>query len=89
MLRPGGWAQWSGPDGTTECDTVTCAHCNHVVLLRDETTGKPLSAEQSGGFCRMCMKPTCKGCSDRSCTPFERRLEEMEAHGRLLRSIDE
>jgi hypothetical protein len=91
----GGYFQIVGP-GACEADTITCRHCQHIVAV------KPGSAttvyliphrdgrwtEEPGAFCRSCMGPICLRCHDAgTCTPFERKLEAMEARGRFLRSI--
>lgn len=77
-----GYATISHPDGQVkEIDTFTCCHCNEVVFVRERCDPIEL-----GGFCTLCMKHTCPKCSTQSCTPFEKRLEEMERRDRLLRS---
>lgn len=82
-LKPQGYACISDPEeGVRECDTMTCAHCNRVTHIKP--TMRP---EDMGGFCRMCMKPICVKCTDEgSCTPFEKRLEEIEERDRIRRS---
>jgi hypothetical protein len=81
MRNPGGYATWTGPDGMREADTFTCAHCNKIVHV------KPLApADELGGFCRNCMKAVCPACTDKGCTPFERRLEDWEAAYHARRS---
>lgn len=83
MRKAGGSAVWSNADGTTECDTFTCTHCNTVVFVRPKTDPASL-----GGFCRLCYKHICGPCADKGvCTPFEKKLEEVEARDRLRRSI--
>ena len=86
MRNPGGFAVVSDSAGRTvaEWDTFTCGHCNRIVRVRPRAT-----PEQLGGVCRMCMKHTCPGCDARGvCTPFEKRLEAIEARARLLRAAE-
>lgn len=65
-----------------EVDSFTCAHCNSVVWVRAKQR-----AEDLGGHCRMCNKPICPNCAGiGSCTPFERKLEAMEANDAALKS---
>jgi hypothetical protein len=33
------------------------------------------------------MLPTCATCADKGCTPFERKLEQQEARGRLFTAM--
>ena len=55
-----------------EMRTFTCVHCN-------STEHVPAKADVNAvGFCRHCMQPICKACSDKPCTPFEKRLAQME-----------
>jgi hypothetical protein len=69
--------------GKFTLQTFTCAHCNRVIVIPPKA--KP---DEMGGFCRMEMKPVCIPCEKKGeCTPFERKLEEMEARGRLLAAI--
>jgi len=83
MRRPQGYAIWTGPEGPpVEQDTFTCVHCNTVVFVTPKT---PL--EDLGGWCGMCSKPVCKHCAGKGCTPFEKRLEEIERRERLLQQI--
>jgi hypothetical protein len=40
------------------------------------------------GGCRMCMGMLCGPCADAgTCTPFEKKLEAIEARARLLQQI--
>ena len=62
-----------------EIDTYLCEHCNCVVHV-------PARADPStmGGFCRQCMGLICSRCvGKRTCTPWERKMEEAEARQRL------
>jgi hypothetical protein len=78
--RSRGYAVTVNPDGeTVEEDTITCAHCNSVVFLKPR---------ESPGGCRMCRGFLCATCTDAgTCTPFEKKLEQMEARDRLLRAV--
>lgn len=83
MRNPGGYAIWVGEEGVLrEQDTFTCCHCNTIVFV------KPAAPpSESGGFCRLCMKPTCGPCADKGeCTPFEKKLEAIERSDRLARA---
>lgn len=76
---------WVDPDAPLlERDTFTCAHCNGIVIVEP---AKP--PEAMGGFCRMCMKCICPACDAvGTCTPFERKLEEVEKADRSRRNLD-
>ena len=60
-----------------EFDTITCCHCQRIVLVKKDP----------GGFCLQCMKGTCGPCADLGCTPFEKWLEEVEDRGRFRRQL--
>lgn len=65
-----------------ERDTFTCFHCNNIVII-DKAVPDTL-----GGFCRLCMKNICTHCADHgACTPFEKKLEQMEAQDRFRRAL--
>lgn len=81
MRNPGGCATWTG-EQVVECDTFTCAHCNTVVFVPPRA-----APAESGGFCRLCMKLICGPCSDHGCTPFEKKLEAMEAREAWRRAL--
>lgn len=86
MRNPHGTAIITDPDAAVpvrEFDTITCCHCQAIVFV-----GPGQSASDAGGFCRLCFRPTCGPCADHgSCTPFEKKLEAMEARDRLLTSV--
>lgn len=76
MRNPGGYAIWVGGslnNKSVERDTFSCFHCNTVVFVDPKS-----SPEEMGGFCRLCFKLICKLCVGLSCTPFEKKIEEME-----------
>lgn len=99
MRNPGGYAFIVSPDasfmrlddrrakreivnsGTTELDSFTCFHCNSVKHVRAKERPEDL-----GGLCKQCMKLICSSCVDGGCTPFEKKLEKIEARSRALRS---
>ena len=87
MRNPQGTAIITDPDAavmTTECDTITCCHCQRVVHVKPG-----VAAADAGGFCRLCFKPTCGPCADLgSCTPFEAKLERMEGRRVFLRGVE-
>ena len=72
MRRARGYLTIADPERPLiERDTITCAHCNTVVIMK---AGKDI-----GGFCRMCMRAICGKCADLGvCTPFEKELERQE-----------
>lgn len=66
-----------------EIRTFTCVHCNGFVMIPAGA-----AADQCGGFCGLCFAPICGACAKSGkCTPFEKRLEKIEARGRMLDSI--
>lgn len=86
MRRPQGYAVTNEPGkATVEEDTYTCGHCQFIVAV------KPFQdPSDMGGFCRMCMRHICVSCAESSdCEPFEKKLEAMEARGRLLKACAE
>lgn len=83
MRNPGGYAIKVDPFGTVERDSFTCCHCNSIVFVKPKC-----DPAEMGGFCRMCMKPVCKNCADKACTPFEKKLEAMERSDRLMKALD-
>ena len=82
MRLAGGYAFSFDPDGVRqECDTFTCYHCNSVVHVKPKS-----NPDEFGSMCRVCMKMVCQHCAKLGCTPFEKRLEQMEKRDRALRS---
>lgn len=95
MLRPQGQITVTGEDTLLERDTLSCGHCTAIVMVKPGTfattyylpnlIGPP--TEVPGAMCRVCMRPVCLTChGEGRCLPFERRIEQMEARGRMLRS---
>ncbi len=96
MRRPQGYLIVTSERGVIEHDTITCSHCNQIVMVKagsadtvyylPQMEGPP--KEEAGAFCRQCMSSICLSClKEGRCYPLERRIEEMEAKGRLLRSV--
>lgn len=83
MARIGSMAEWTGPRGVVTCASFTCVHCNTVVIIPARAP-----ADDCGGFCLRCMKPTCKACASKGCTPFEAQLEAYERRSRLLAAVE-
>ena len=73
MLRPGGYATLTSPEGMKEADTFTCGHCNcirHVKPMQD--------AADLGGLCKCCMQLICEKCVGHECVPFMKQIEQEE-----------
>lgn len=99
MPKSTGYGIVFDPDakGPFEFDTITCNHCQQIVRIkpgsaatvyyvRDAASG--MLVEDAGAFCRVCMAPICLNCHDSGgCTPWEKKMEEMEARGRFLKSV--
>lgn len=95
MRNPGGWAIMTEPGkATIERDTITCNHCNVVVhinpqlLPQEQNQFRVIEAEK----CRMCMRHVCPVCMGKmnaghGCKVFEKKVEEHEARGRLLKAV--
>ncbi len=82
-MREGGYIFCSDPDGgTEEASTFTCSHCNRVVIVKPKA-----NPDKIGGLCYACYKMVCPTCVGQGCTPFEKKLEAMEARGRMLRDM--
>jgi len=72
-----------------EVDTITCNHCERIILLHDRDGN---IIPEPAGFCRCCMKTICLDCNKVQlvtvgCTPMEKKIEQIEARGRFLKSI--
>lgn len=81
--REQGVAEWTHAGGQTlTLATFTCCHCNDVTVV-----ARGAKPDDCGGFCLRCMRPTCRACADKGCTPFERELERQEARGRLFAAM--
>jgi hypothetical protein len=95
MLRPHGYVTVYGERGLIEHDSITCGHCNRIVFVKPgsastvyvlpQLTGPPL--ETPGAMCHVCMRAVCLSCHEEGrCLPLERRIEQMEARGRMLKA---
>lgn len=73
----------TGPDGTVEHDTFTCAHCQEVIVVKLRA-----APEEMGGRCHHCDAMVCPGCAVTGrCEPFEKRIEEYERRHRFLSQV--
>lgn len=82
MPRAQGYAILVGPERVAEADTITCAHCQRVVFLHNQDGKKK---EGVAVRCGMCDRCTCVPCAETGrCEPFEKKLEAIEARGRLF-----
>lgn len=80
--RPQGYATMVSPEGTVECDTFTCGHCQFVMHVKPKADPADM-----GGLCKQCMKLICPKCVNKLvCSPWEKTMVEMEAKDRALRS---
>jgi hypothetical protein len=84
------------PEALVERDTITCGHCNQIVLVKPGTASTVYlfpqlegpDKEEAGACCRQCMRSVCLRCHREGiCLPMLKRIEQMEARGRLLRSV--
>ena len=76
-----GFIEIVGPEGRREVETFTCCHCNGI-------SDVPPPDATEVGFCNRCMSRECLPCARKNkCIPFEKKLEKMEARGRLLSSL--
>lgn len=88
MVRPQGYLTISSPEHVVERDTVTCAHCGKIVVVKPGTMATVFLIprrdgtwiEEPGAGCASCAKPVCLPCYDLGvCLPLEKRLELYEA----------
>jgi len=73
-----------------ECQTFTCAHCQAIVNVVPGADG-PHRQNDGSGLCMICFGLTCKRCQlaqskGAPCTPWEKKMEQIEARDRALRS---
>ena len=96
MLKPGGYFISTDPDprkGTgqtavVERDSVTCGHCNRIVLV------KPMcqAHEMTYALCWGCRRNICLACDAEraktlTCDVIEKKLERWEAADRFRREV--
>lgn len=82
--RPQGLATESSPEGTKECDTFTCGHCQRIVFVKPKQ-----DAADTGGLCKVCMTLICPRCvGAQVCLPFMKKLEAEENRDRIRRSYE-
>lgn len=94
MLKALGYGVTKQPGkADVEEDSITCWHCHFIVFVLPGFMPQTLDdagAARSLPHCRMCDRDICLRCGDRldldGCDPFEKKLERMEARGRLLRA---
>ena len=84
MRKPGGYSIITDPDlaSPIEHDTFTCVHCNRVVFVKPRCDPADM-----GGRCACCDGLICKHCVGKGCDPLEKKIERMEAAGRLRMEI--
>jgi hypothetical protein len=84
--RAGGYVVITDPDKpTVERDSICCYHCQRHVLI---PPGPPPAGEELYGVCWSCSKFICPPCAKkRTCTPWEKQMERMEARDRLRRAV--
>lgn len=84
MHRAQGYALIIDPiEGTKECDTFTCAHCQRVVHVNPKA-----HPDEFGSMCRNCMAMVCRECASKPCSPFLKEIEKAEAKAAALRSYE-
>lgn len=82
MIRPQGYLVGVGDD-IIERDTITCKHCQRVVVVPPMSSGKPVKYD----YCRNCDGWICQQCAgERRCLPWEKQMEAIEARYHALRS---
>ena len=60
-----------GANQNYESATITCAHCNTVVILRPDRS-------RPRGYCRKCDAYVCDLCNGQECIPYDKLLDEMQ-----------
>ena len=83
MLRANNYSIIFQPDAPPqESDSFTCGHCTRVVFVQPGHR-----ADDLGGLCKQCMSLICPVCVQTGkCDPWEKKMEEMEARSRFLKS---
>lgn len=70
-------SSYDGP--VVERDTLQCVHCGgHWIVV--------VGSGRKRGWCKHCQGPLCgkRQCMER-CYPLEKRLDDMEKHGAMIR----
>lgn len=89
MRNPQGYITVVGGWTNEEYDSVTCGHCNRIVIVKPGSGATVYllpqlvgpAKEEMGAFCRQCMRAICLTCHDDGrCTPLMRRIEAMEGN---------
>jgi hypothetical protein len=78
--RAQGFVEITGPSGSVTRETYTCCHCNRLDFV-------PETGATELGFCHRCMARECVPCAKKlggRCRPFEEKLQQMEARGKLF-----
>jgi hypothetical protein len=60
-----------GQNQVYECATITCAHCNTVVILRPDRS-------RPRNYCRKCDKYICDTCVGVECFSFDKLIDELQ-----------
>lgn len=96
MGQSKGYLTVADPDAPLlERDTITCGHCQRIVLVKPGTAAtvylipvQPVPGrivtghyhEEPGAFCRQCMRAVCLHCHDvGTCRTWEQLLESLES----------
>jgi hypothetical protein len=97
VRRPQGYATWTMAEAPlVERDSISCGHCNRLVFVKPGTAFTVYlfpqligpDKEEMGAACRVCMRNICLTCHGvGTCTPLERRLEQIEARGRMFKAM--
>ena len=96
MRNPQGYLTIVGVGPQVERDTVTCGHCQQIVVVKPGSAatvylvpdGHGHTTEEPGACCRVCMRPVCLACHAQGrCMPWERRLARAERRQQLLRAV--
>ena len=89
-MRTGGYLLVLGDARPLEFDTLKCAHCQSVIVVKAGSMGQVYLIaddtqpsgwrDEAGAYCASCAGPICLRCeAARSCIPWERQLEHLEA----------
>jgi hypothetical protein len=96
VRKPQGYATVTGDFRPQEYDTMSCGHCNKIVMVKAGTGSTVYilpqlvgpHKEEPGACCRVCMRGVCLQCDDLGrCLPLERKIEQMESRNKFLQSV--